>query len=140
MIQWIPSHVGIDGNEEADDYAIWRRQISALKITYSDAQWEIKNRMIKSWQLDYQQLSLWRGTFHYNVLSRVSIEPWFHGHKFNGIAIKIITRLRTSHGLCGLKKFMFKNEQSPMCETCQKLNDLEHIAYVCMYHQTSQDK
>lgn len=126
--------MGIEGNEEADDFAdrgSHLESISPMKITYSDALCKIKTDIINEWQDDYNHDSLSKGIKHYKLQPKVSTKPWFHGLHLNGKAIKILTRLRTNHGLCGTKKFMFNLESSGICDKCDRINDLEHIVLKC---------
>lgn len=48
---------------------------------------------------------------------------------------KIITRLRTNHGLCGRKKKLFNMEKFSLCEDCNVENDLEHNLVRCRKYQ-----
>lgn len=137
IIQWIPSHVGIHGNEEADDYAnrgCYLDVTSPLKITFSDGQLVIKKQMFSEWQEKYQHESQLKGRKHFKIQNTVRNKPWFQGYNLNGTEIKVLTRLRTNHGLCGMKKYMFKLEENSLCEVCQTDNDLEHIMLKCQKH------
>lgn len=73
VLQWIPSHIGVPVNDEADDLVkrgAWLEVISPHKITHSDALFEIRRRMLKNWEADYHQTSLTKGTFHHDVQFR----------------------------------------------------------------------
>lgn len=134
----VPSHVGIDGNEEADDFAVWGSHldmISPLKIAFSDAQNEIRCSMIRNWNEYYQYSSQFKGRQHFKIQQNVNSKPWFHGTNLNGMEIKILMRLRTNHSLCGGKKKLFKFEESSLCEDCNVENDLEHILLKCRKYQ-----
>lgn len=142
-IQWIPSHAGISGNEEADDFAnrgCHATSVSPLKITYSDAHCEIKRRMMDEWTSCYQFSALSKGRQHFKIQRNVNSKPWFHGTNLNGTEIKVLTRLRTNHGLCGLKKVMFHLEESILCDLCKVTNDLEHIVLFCEKHRDARNK
>lgn len=139
----VPSHVGIEGNEMADDFANRGSNlevISQIKITFSDAHSEVKRKMVAEWQEEYDYISRSKGIHHYKVQNKMNIKPWFHGMKLNGNAIKIMTRLRTNHGLCGMKKWLFKLEPNAICAMCNEINDLEHITIKCLKHQSVRSK
>lgn len=138
-IQWIPSHVGIKGNEEADQFANRGCQLnskSELKITFSDAFSALKSGMLSAWQAEYLHVSLTKGRRHFEVLNNISRRPWFHNHNIFGSAIKLLTRLRTQHGLCGAVKFLFKLQDTPVCDVCRVYEDLEHIILRCKKFRT----
>lgn len=121
--------MGTEGNELADDYAnrgFYLEHVAPLKITFADALCEIKDQMINTWQEEYDRGSLSKGNKHYKVQGKVSTKSWFHGN-----AIKILTRLRTNHGLCGITRHLFKLEITPNCTVCNRTNDLEHILLRC---------
>lgn len=134
ILQCIPSHVGVEGNDQADDFALratYLDVISPLRIAFSDALNELKVIMIKEWNDVYQHKSLTKGIHHFKVVPTVGHRPWFCGSGLNGLEIKIITRLRTGHGLCGCTRFLFGLEESTKCDVCKVVNDLEHIVLNC---------
>ncbi|KAG4079431.1 hypothetical protein HA402_015681 [Bradysia odoriphaga] len=82
ILQWIPSHIGLEGNDQADDFAnrgCYLEQTSSLKITYVDAQSEIKNELFREWQENYQHTSQSKGNIHFQIQKTVSERPWFMG-------------------------------------------------------------
>jgi len=103
------------------------KSVSELKLTYPDAYTKIYNDMVYEWQQQYDQAAIIKGKKHHQIQPKVSTHPWFKNTNMNGMEIKIITRLRTDHGLCGKKKYLFKLERTDLCERCNKIDDLEHI-------------
>lgn len=47
----------------------------------------------------------------------------------NGRAIETLASLRTEHGLCGVKKALFKLIDTEKCDICQVKDDLEHMVF-----------
>lgn len=68
------------------------------------------------------------------------MRPWFHDYRFSGNAIKILTRLRTGHGLCGVKKSLFKISDSPICDVCGVWDNLQHIMLYCKKYKSVREK
>jgi len=133
-LQWVPSHVGINGNERADEYAnqgCLSSTVSKLKITFSDARCESWRKTLREWQEEYQATSARKGKNHYAVQGKVTLKPWFAGTGLNGNEIKTLTRLRTFHGLCGVRRQMFRLSETDQCERCGVCNDLDHIIMKC---------
>lgn len=133
----MPSHIGIVGNDVADELAnrgCYMDDTSNLKITFSDALHELKRKILDDWQQDYTHGSTLIGKAHFLIQDNIQLRPWFHGMNLNGLEIKILTRLRTNHGLCGLKRHLFRLQPTWICEDCKVNDTLEHIIFHCDKH------
>lgn len=121
-IQWIPCHCGTISNEEADVHAnagCYDELPREIPITVGDASLIIKNEAMVEWQELYEALSVHKGNHHWKIQREVARKPWFHDLQFNTNEIRIITRLRTGHGLCGVKKHLFKLRDTYFCMECE---------------------
>ena len=117
---WIPSHIGIKGNDQADSAAktAWKIPIDkSFKIPYTDLKIEIKNFTQNKWQLR------WNNTPH-NKLQTIKAEigEWKEGYRksrreeiiLSCLCIwthrhhpLISTQTRTTTMVCGMSPVIF---------------------------------
>lgn len=95
-MKWIPSHCGIEGNEEADRLAnegTKEENIEIVPLTYSDAMLSIKNLLIKEWQAQYVSEMSRKKHIFLEIHPYVKLRPWFYGLRVSGMTVRVINRM-----------------------------------------------
>lgn len=134
IIQWIPSHIDLLGNEEADaaaKQAINTDVTQFIKLTNDDLRNLAKKLFELEWQKQYEEISVTKGNFHFKVAPKISNKPWFAGLNLEAREIRVLTRLRTNHGMCKYRKFIYKLEESNECDVCDEIENLDHLMIDC---------
>ena len=124
---WLPSHIGIRGNEHADSSAkaALGKEISFVKLPYKDVRQYIGKYVTGLWQMDWDQ----------EVNNKLhSIKP-----KLGDLASAYRSVRRDEVLLCRLRightrlthSFLFNDEDPPECDTCQCIITVKHILLNC---------
>lgn len=127
---WIPSHVGIEGNEAADKAAkeaATRGQVHRQEVPVPDILAHIKSRVKEKWAEAWHQIEdnkKLRG-----IQPTISVKDWSLDRKD---AIKL-TRLRIGHTRL-THGFLLVGEELPWCEVCDTALSVEHILLQCGNH------
>ena len=128
---YVPSHVGIDGNEQADvaaKAATRLSHISGMSIPISDFKNIIRFYCRDQWQDHWSSLN---SNFKLKSI-RPSVLPWTHFLKDRRSSI-VLTRLRIGHTYLTHRYLMASGEerQVPLCSTCQVELSVKHILVQC---------
>ena len=124
---WVPSHVGIKGNEKADIAARTALSLPVVnfKIPYTDIKTKVKAHFVKLWQ------EHWNGVL-FNKLK--PIKPTLGFTKFTNINRRrdetVLHRLRIGHSYL-THSFLLKQNDHPECTTCACALTVEHILLHC---------
>ena len=133
-LQWVPSHLGIKGNEIADratHLAHSAAEIESLPIPYADFKREALRKISMKWEAELKNLT--KGTH----IGRITPGPTYDIWKSEKRAIDVAyTRLRIGHTRLGSHMHRLKLQESPDCETCLKPETIEHFLLECNKYVT----
>jgi kelch-like protein 2/3 len=133
---WIPSHVGITGNERADAEAKAALQfpVSDCKIPHSDFKQLVSLHVRKVWQTQWDQVP-------FNKLQ--SIKNTIGDTKLTGIARRwdevVLHRARIGHTHL-THCYLLKAEDQPQCSSCHCALTVQYILIACPHLNDTRHK
>ena len=130
VLCWIPSHIGIQGNEMADSAAktaLNNPLDTHFKIPFTDLKRTIKIYTKQEWQTYWDN-------FQNNKLHKIIPQIGKSQKNQTKISRKeeiILSRLRTGHSHI-THSYLLKKEEAPYCIPCQKPYTIKHILTECI--------
>lgn len=129
IFAWIPSHVNIAGNEEADRLAkeaIHSGTDQTTTLPYTDF-YEVFNRQLKNnTDKTLRTRGEKKGKQYFEKFYKGWRPPWFQNLKLDRPQITTICRMRSNHYNLNSSLFRKNIIESPLCE-CGQPEDLAHI-------------
>ncbi|XP_023230422.1 uncharacterized protein LOC111630543 [Centruroides sculpturatus] len=123
---WVPGHVGIRGNEEADAAA---KSASlpqhTMFIEGGDLKLVVKKRLVERWQ------NMWNAQIH-NKLHEIkpTIENWTHKKFYDRRSEVVFSCLRIGHTRL-THQYLLKGEEQPVCQYCNCPLTIKYILLDC---------
>ena len=124
---WLPSHVGIKGNEKASIAAksALTLNISNLKIPFTDFKPSINTFVHNKWQMSWNAVV-------FNKLHSImpSLGEWQPNYRIDRKGEVTLARLRIGHTFI-THSFLLKGEDWPLCIPCQEPFSVKHFLLDC---------
>ena len=128
---WVPAHVGVEGNERADQAAKEAQRlpnVSDIKIPHSDFKEVIHNYTKRKWQHSWNSLAN-------NKLKMIRplVSKWNSSNQKDRRTSLVLTRLRIGHTHY-THNYLIKSgdeRQVPRCDVCRSDITVRHILIEC---------
>lgn len=143
-IQWIPGHVGLAGNEIADNLAkagLHSDEIVSNRILPHDAVNLIKNDItdeVQQWYVNYTQ-EQGKGRKFFKIQTGINPKSWFHNLPLSNTETRTLNRLLAGHDFSPFWLSKMKIQDEMYCDFCDCLNTSEHIIFECIKHLIPRD-
>ena len=127
---WLPSHVGISGNEEADKAAKDALSLDVLpfKVPFTDFKPLINNFIKNVWQQSWSDPANQNNKL---FAIKPSLCEWLPGLRTNRREEIILARLRIGHSHI-THSYLLKGEEEPQCILCNAPLSINHILVDCV--------
>ncbi|XP_041975666.1 uncharacterized protein LOC121730614 [Aricia agestis] len=133
-LQWVPSHVGLKGNERADSLAkiasVYGLEYNVFP-NYSELLPKYRLTCYGFWKEYFNRRSMEKGIWYRCIQSEPPHVPWFLRTKLSRATIVTALRLRTGHMPLNKFAFLMKKKDSPNCDTCGVVEDVHHLLTEC---------
>lgn len=130
---WIPSHVGITGNEIVDSHAkdaIKSGELLNTPLPHSDFKGVHTRRMIARTTKSLRAASKRTGEYYFKYIFKGWNRPWYQKLKIDRPQITTITRMRSNHMNLNQSLHRKNLTHSPLCE-CGKIESAHHVFWFC---------
>jgi ribonuclease HI len=133
VLMWVPSHVGIEGNEIVDRIAreasrnveLWN-----MKTYRNDLFPLAKNHMLKEWQKRWNIDKM--GRFSFSILPNISLSPWFRDiTDEDRNYIVTLSRILTNHTRTRNHLNRIQIVDDPICVCSENYETVDHILWQC---------
>lgn len=142
-LQWVPSHIGLRGNEEADKlakYAVKNGKEIYFSLDYSEYLPKFKKLCYDLWKEYFNKRSLEVGIWYKTIQCQPLHVPWFMDSNLSRKLVVTAHRLRSGHIPCNKFAFMMRKTTSPNCEQCGVVEDLHHLLVECVRYESVRNK
>lgn len=133
-IQWIPSHVKIEGNHVADDLAkigVNSENVLRNNLQLKDALYHFKIRLQQNTTEWYTEYSKDKGHMFNRFQPYFSCTPWYVGKEMAGRDIRLLNRLITGHDYSKAWLARMRLADDPLCDLCLEPETSEHVILHC---------
>ena len=137
---WVPSHVGIKGNEIADaeaKAACTSNRIDLPELPHTDLYLPIKSFVRQKWQDRWASPEL-NNNRKYKAI-RPSVSFWHSGFQRNRRIEIVLCRIRIGHSHL-THKFLLEGSDAPVCDHCRSPLSIEHILEHCQHYDAARRK
>lgn len=142
ILQWVPSHIGLRGNEEADCVA--KRAVTDgtdfyIVPDYVEVLPKVKIKLNYMWKQYFDERSKQKGIWYRTMLSEPPRIPWFNECNFSRQLIVLAFRIRSGHIPLNSFAYLMNKNNSPNCERCSKVEDIYHILLECTQNKRERE-
>jgi hypothetical protein len=131
-MMWIPSHVGVRGNERAGQLAgdavangiEWHAPVRS-----SDFLPMSRVRLLEGWQSGWDGSDM--GRYAYSIWPVVSFMPWLRRFDGDRVIISMINRMMTNHPCLRSHLGRIGIVESPMCVCSRDYETVDHVLWGC---------
>ena len=136
MFVWLPSHVGIQGNTDADVAAKTALNTAPdnIPVPHTDFWQQVDDYYKSKWQ------TLWDSQTNnklYSIKPKIGITHF--GNQLGRREEQILHRLRIGHTHL-THAFILQREEKPICSTCNCPLTVEHILLTCNLYGTQRNQ
>ncbi|MCG8078476.1 MAG: reverse transcriptase-like protein, partial [Candidatus Thiodiazotropha taylori] len=132
---WLPSHIGIRGNEYADKKAKESLNLdpTIFKIPFNNFKPFINKYILSKWQVSWDR-EIYNKLHAINPVVGTKCSP----SRFSRREDVVLTRLRIGHTRL-TQSYLFKGEDQPTCIGCNQPFTVQHILLDCVDFSLSRD-
>lgn len=128
---WVPSHVGIMGNEVVDSFTRSEPTDTIMVHDFNHALQMLSNTSKNVWQNEWNPST--KGRYYHRIQSYVQKQVWCknEGHNFSKSEINILTRAISGHNRTNQHLKRIGVTDSDLCECNMGIQTLDHLLWDC---------